>query len=342
MKELQSVFHITSSSSFSGAEKIAIEIIQETQSEVASCYICKPGSIEKVLKERGIDYITYTNKRELLKIIKDHKPGILHCHDYTASIIGALSSGKIILSHIHNNTPFAKKLNLKSLLYFISSCRYKKIICVSEAIGYQMFFYNQIKNKIMTIHNWVNLEERKWGNIEKRDIDLLFVGRMTEQKNPFLFVDIVDKMKDFHPEINAVMIGDGELKERVENYIVEKGGSKNIIIKNFTTTPHKYMRSSKMFILTSTWEGFGLVVLEAMLNECIVISNPVGGVPEIIKDGESGFLCEELDDFVNKTSSVLKNIISCDDIIAEALQTLNDFNMETQIKIIYDLYVSLR
>lgn len=335
---MKTVFHITSTNTFSGAEKIAIEIIQKTQSLFNNYYICKPGPIEQVLIEKNINYITFTNKWELLKEIKANKPDILHCHDYTASILGALTHVKVVFSHIHNNTPFAKTLNLKSFMYFLSSFKYKKIICVSKAISDEMFFYSQLKKKIQIVYNWVNSDERKWEPEEDRDIDLLFVGRFTEQKNPMLFIKIVEELKKSQPFINALMIGEGDLKEEIQCYVIKENLSSYITIKDFTETPHQYMKKAKIFLLTSTWEGFGLVILEAMLNGAIVISKPIGGAKEIIVNQKNGFLCEDEYQFVKVIKNVLNNPNNYDNVKKSGISTMQDFDIDLQIKMIIDLY----
>jgi len=338
---MKTVFHITSSNDFSGAEKIAMEIIKNTESVVKSCYICKPGPIEDFLKANGINYITYETVWDLLNIIKENHHDVLHCHDYTASILGTLSLSGEMISHIHHNAPFAKKLNIKSCLYLLSSIRYKKIVCVSEAASREMFFYKLLKRKVETIYNWVNLEERRWDIEEARDIDLLFVGRLTEPKNPFLFIDIVSELQKTKSGIKAVMLGDGDLRMDVENYISEKRVSNNIMLEGFNPTPHKFMKRAKLFLLTSNWEGFGLVILEAMLNGTIVVSRPIGGAKEIISDGYNGFLCENAESFVGIVNEVLNNSYNNESIISNALNSLENFDMNKQIEKIKILYSRL-
>ena len=80
----------------------------------------------------------------------------------------------------------------------------------------------------------------------------------------------------------------------------------NIEFIGFQKNPYKYMAQSKMFMLTSDWEGYGLVAFEALtLGLPAVVSN-VGGLPNIV-DESCGKVCESDEDFINEISKILNN-----------------------------------
>ena len=81
-------------------------------------YVTQDGPIVDVLKEKKLNYyiIDKMNTKNINKLIKEYKPDILHAHDFTASVICALTNTKIpIVNHLHNNSPWIKKINKNSL-----------------------------------------------------------------------------------------------------------------------------------------------------------------------------------------------------------------------------------
>ena len=112
-------------------------------------------------KEKTISYVPIEEMtvKNLRKVIKNFKPDLIHAHDYTTSVIAALSFTKIpIISHLHNNSPWIKKLGIKSMVYAMSCFRYKKILAVSSSVIEENRFIRNFLNKIHIIGNPVNVE----------------------------------------------------------------------------------------------------------------------------------------------------------------------------------------
>lgn len=98
--------------------------------------------------------------------INEIKPDILHCHDFTASLFASLVTKKIpIISHLHHNSPWLKKVNLKSIMYFFSVPRYSKVLAVSNSIFDDYVFSKRIKQKIV-IGNIVNIKKYLDNNVD--------------------------------------------------------------------------------------------------------------------------------------------------------------------------------
>ena len=111
------ILHILNTGSFSGAENVVISIINEFQKRnienIELIYVSLEGSIRKRLEKEKIKYepIKKMSVGEIKRVIKKYNPDIIHAHDFTASIICAVSAKKIpVISHIHNNCPWLKKI----------------------------------------------------------------------------------------------------------------------------------------------------------------------------------------------------------------------------------------
>lgn len=334
---MKKIAYLLSTNELSGAEKIVIEIIDNIKDRYDCTYICKDGEVLKELKRRNIKYMTYSSNKELVKLLNKSDFDLIHANDYRASIAAACSNKKV-LSHIHNNKIELTKISKLSVIYTALSFRFKKILAVSNSIIDEMYFKNFIKNKTVVKYNWVNDQERFWEKDEVKDIDILSVGRFEEQKNPQLFLEVVNEIvKNYYKDLKVVMIGRGSLKDEIVKYIKDNSLENNVTIKDFTDIPHKYMKKSKIFFMPSRWEGFGLVIVEAMINDSFIIATPVGGINEIFKDNNE-FLYKEKDEFVNAIINVLKNDEFRKEVVEKNKKILKRFNMKENIGEIEKLY----
>lgn len=142
----------------------------------------------------------------------------------------------------------------------------------------------------------------------------IFVARMSEQKGYKYLIHAWNLVHAKHPDWILNIYGDGEEKEIIQKTINQKGLSSVIILRGTTTNiQEKYLESS-ICILSSRYEGFGMVLLEAMACgvPCVAFDCPYGP-SDIIQDGEDGFLVEHLN------SNVMAQRI-CDLIVNDSLR----------------------
>lgn len=129
-------------------------------------------------------------------------------------------------------------------------------------------------------------------NISKQ-YDVLFVGRLSANKGIDLILQALVHAKQTHPEITLAIRGEGALKTWLENFIAQHHLQKNVIfvprVANSPEMAHLY-QSAKMLVCASTVEGNPRVTIEAMACAVPVLSTKVGIMPEVIQDGENGFL----------------------------------------------------
>lgn len=193
--------------------------------------------------------------------------------------------------HFHKNTAFKKKLKimLERLNYKLSDmviyvCEYDRNIAKAERIMGQSA-KSSVKNQV--IYNGVEAEENSY---TAKSLDIVFVGRMVPQKNPMVMIDVLDHVKFNSCEI----IGDGPLLKEVKSAIKVKNLSDTVIFSG--ARPRDYvietLRKSKVLVMPSSWEGFPILSLEAMANNCVVIAMDVGGLSEQIPS-DCGFLIKE-------------------------------------------------
>ncbi len=307
------VLHLLNSGSYSGAENVAITIIKECKKKgYIGAYASLEGSISNSLVENNIEYIPIKkmNIKNVRKIIKLFNPDIIHAHDFTASFIATLSTINVpIMSHIHNNVPWLKKLSLNSLIFLTSSFRAKKILGVSPSILNEFVFSKLISKKFLNIGNPIDsntISEKSKMKYSNKLYDLVFIGRLTEQKNPLKFISYVKKIQIKIPNIRVALIGTGELENKCVELIEKLNLEKNIEMFGFINNPYSILDDSKVLCMTSSWEGYGLVAAESLVLGKPVIAFPVGGLPTIVNDS-CGLLTNSEDEYIQEVMNLITN-----------------------------------
>lgn len=310
------VYHFLNTGNYSGAENVVINIALLVD-DFEHIYVSPSGPINDILEEFGIQHVIIdrVDMQSISQIISRDKPDIVHAHDFRASIMAGTNKkyihqyGGRLISHIHNNDPRMRRYGLLALLYRMSITQFDDIIVVSNPVIDEYVFSEYIRKQtnIVVLKNIINEEvinnKVQLGN-EPNSSDLVFVGRLTEQKNPLKFLEIVKLASFTIPKIKAKIIGDGPLRRDVERYIQKFQLSNNVEVLGFISNPYPYIKNSKIGVSTSTWEGFGLSILEEQLLGKPVVATPVGGVPDLITS-ESGMLSSSTQEMADEIVKLL-------------------------------------
>lgn len=136
---------------------------------------------------------------------------------------------------------------------------------------------------------------------------ILFAARLTDQKRPDRFLHALQKIAESRPNLNfrGMIVGDGPLRPRLEELADSLGLRPKYVefLGELADLKPAYEKSD-LVVLTSDWEGTPNVLLEAMSRGLPVVATKVGGVPELVRNGENGFLVEA-DDASSVASSVI-------------------------------------
>lgn len=303
------IIHVLNSNSYSGAENVVITIINKMKKNNDIVYVSPEGPIRQYLEKNNINYepIKKISVSEMKRVINKYEPDIIHAHDFTASIISSIVGKKRkVISHIHCNPTWMKNINLYSIVYLISTIRYKKILLVSKSIINEYIFGKFIRKKSLIIDNPIDIKKiilQADENVIKKQYDLIFIGRLAEAKNPLEFIELVNELKK-EINIKAVMIGDGILRnecvEKIKNLNLE-----NVIeMKGFLENPYIILKKSKILCMTSKWEGYGLVAVEAMALGKPVVSKKSGGIESIVNE-KCGKIVDNKEDMLNEVKRLL-------------------------------------
>jgi len=342
------VLHILNTSSYSGAENVVISIIKGTSNSVESAYASLDGEIKNKLNREQINYIPLKKMSvfEVRKAIKKYNPDVIHAHDYTTSVIASISGVRIpIISHLHNNAPWIKTYHLKSFLYWYASLKFEKILCVSNSIINEFVFGKSIKFKSEVVSNPVSVSNvlAEIDNEEEfqKKYDLIYVGRLTDEKNPLKFIEIVNEISKKSSNLNVAIVGDGYLKSECQKKINDLGLDETVKMFGFLNNPYKVIANSKILCLTSKWEGYGLVAFEAMCLGVPVLAPRVGGLVNIVNK-ESGLLTNNDEEYLAEIFKLLKEKDYWNEKSSQALKRANEIeNFNQYMYILKEEYFRL-
>ena len=178
--------------------------------------------------------------------------------------------------------------------------------------------------------------------------NILFVGRLVEkQKGLDFLIESFKKVVSKKTDWKLIIVGDGPDKQKLMDLIIDAKLEKNVEIVPFTNEVEQYYLNSSIFVSTSRWEGFGLVITEAMECGLPVIAFSNSGPKEIInKPNENGILvsCGDCDELADKIIDLIENEEKRKRIAGQAIVRAKDFSIskiyEEWDKILHNMIIS--
>ncbi|MFD2442782.1 glycosyltransferase [Bacillus sp. CGMCC 1.16607] len=326
----QKILFIMQSLQGGGAERVTLDVIRQLDRNMFEpsivvvnyfgeliSYLPEDISVIKVLSEKEktifhvlkvIRAVTMAAKNANLII------GTLELTPTYLSSIASVLTKKPSIGWVHIDVQRYPKTNTKIHQFLINKLytKLKMIIAVSNGVkdSFEKMF-PQINVPIKRIYNPIRIEEINSMLSEKNDLDeikepiILGIGRLTEMKG---FDDLIKAHKyllDHHVQNKLIILGEGDQREYLEKLIVDLNVQNSVILKGFVENPYKYMRSANVFVLSSKYEGFSVVIAEALSVGIPVVSTDCpSGPSEILENGKYGLLSP-----VNDYKSLAMNII---------------------------------
>ena len=148
------------------------------------------------------------------------------------------------------------------------------------------------KNGLLMITGSVVLPDTR-PSFDDRRVDIIFVGRLTEYKRPDRFLDVVTALSKSHPEFRAVVLGDGPDAPELQAEAEKRGLTDNIQWNGKTDNVDEFLAISRIFLLTSRWEGVSIAMLEAMGAGCVPVVSDVGDLRDFVSTDVTGYVLPE-------------------------------------------------
>jgi len=213
---------------------------------------------------------------------------------------------------------------------------YDHIITISKSTKKEIIeSLNYPSEKITVVYPGVD-QRFKPGKKKSRKFTIMFVGGLKPRKNPEFLLRVLAKIN--RPDVELVFAGDGPLKSKLKG--------KNVRVTGFITEKEKprFYHQADVVVLPSIKEGFGMTLVEAGASGLPVVGNNCWSIPEIIKDGVTGFLAESENeaDWAQKLIQLIKSPSLCQKLgAAGRWQALTKFTWDKNIAIQLKVYENL-
>ncbi|MCA6214302.1 MAG: hypothetical protein PWP19_1194 [Thermococcaceae archaeon] len=235
-----------------------------------------------------------------LKIVKLHKKlnfDVIHAHYIgTTSFAGVLAKRKLklpLVATAHgSDLDFMSKLPLGRYFVRESLAKSDGIIAVSHYLKKRALSLGA--KRVRVIPNGIRPLKAKKA-VKKY---ITFIGALTSYKDPKTFI----RLAEYFPHEEFLVVGDGPLREELKRI-----APPNVKFLGYRDDIDNILAESKMLIVPSLREGFGLVVVEANSLGVPVVGRAVGGIKELIRDGKNGYLFKDFDELVEKVALLLDN-----------------------------------
>jgi N-acetyl-alpha-D-glucosaminyl L-malate synthase BshA len=285
---------------------------------------------------------------------------LLHVH-YAIPHASAAFMAKQILATRGKKIPFITTLHGTDITLLGRDPSYKPVIefainqsdgvtAVSESLRQDTLNYFDITTDIKVIPNFIDIKNYA------KPADRCYKGMYAPNDEKILthisnfrpvkrIEDVVRIFEQVHREIPSklLLVGDGPERGNVENLARQMGVIQDVIFLGKTKAIERILCMSDLFILTSESESFGLSALEAMASMVPVISTNTGGIPEVNKQGYSGFLSDvgNVDEMASNALHLLRNEDLLNKFREQAREQSTHFNVDAILPMYESLYAEV-
>jgi len=247
---------------------------------------------------------------KLYRLIRRERPHIVHTHTAKAGFVGRLAArlaGTPIILHTYHGHVLHGYYNplktwllrrMERVLARITDC----IIAVSEQVKQDLVSYGVAPPEKITViplgfdlQSFLNCE--KYRGEFRRELGLNdgarligIVGRIFPIKNHRLFLDSAVQVASQEPACRFIIVGDGVLRPEMERHARELGIADKVIFTGWRRDLPRIYADLNVLVVSSDNEGTPVSAIEAMASARPVVGTRVGGLPDIITDGENGYL----------------------------------------------------
>lgn len=350
--QLPFILHLSAIKSWGGGEQQLIYLYQElAKQQLPQLIVCRKGSaLADYCKTHHIETITYKNllsidlgfAQRLTKLCKTHAIDVIHAHDahtQTNALLARLVFRLKLPIVISRKVAFPIKNSWLSH-YKYNSSHLGKIICISQAVYQTLRPIICDARKLVVVPDGIDLQRFSQTaslNNLRNDLKLkpnhLLIGTiaaLVASKDLYTFIKVAQLVIKQGIAAKFLIMGDGPLRTELQNLVNELELSEQVVFLGFRQDIPALLPQLNIFMLTSQQEGMGSSILEAMACQVPVVATRVGGIPEIVVDGETGLLANkgDIQALAKAVIQLAEDKTLCQTLTSNATRQLTTFSIQ--------------
>jgi glycosyltransferase involved in cell wall biosynthesis len=305
------VLHLTKVRGIGGAEQHLLQLLPALRERGVDARFLSldagadAGRFHRALDDAGVPWTRVACGADVsprllgavARAVRRGQPDLVHTHMVHADVYGSLAARLArtpFVSTRHNDDRYLLGPFRHVDRFFMRRAR--AIVAISEAVREFHVRAGLPREKLVTIHYGLDRVPERPSELTPdaagipRDAPLvLAIGRLIAQKDHATLLAAFARARETHPEARLAILGWGPLEEETKRLAAGLGLGDAALLPG-RVEPAAWLRRADVFAHTSRWEGFGIVLLEAMLSSLPVVATRASAVPEIVVDGETGLL----------------------------------------------------
>jgi glycosyltransferase involved in cell wall biosynthesis len=307
--------HLTASTFYGGPERQMLGLAHELAGDCETSFILfsehgRSRAFADEAKSQAFDTTTLANDtphlhravQELTAKLRERQADVLLCHGYKANLLGRISArrcGFPVVAVSRGWTGESLRVRWYERLDRWHLRWMDRVVCVSERQAAKVRGAGVREEKLVVIRNAIRADGFPKPHPARRDVlERMFpkrprrivgaAGRLSPEKGFGVLAEAAARMTD--PNVGFIHFGCGPLRAQLERHISDLGITDRFVLAGFRSDLDQLMPCLDALALPSFTEGLPNVVLEAFAAGVPVVATAVGGTPEVIEDGVSGYL----------------------------------------------------
>ncbi|MGE5417630.1 MAG: glycosyltransferase family 4 protein [Acidobacteriota bacterium] len=351
------VLHVIGGGEIGGAERhvlMLLELLDQDHFQTELLCLCQ-GPFAELTRNQGIPTHEIVMKHKLdlntvepiRQLIRTNEYDLIHTHGTRANLVARMAAkkeNKPVVTTFHSVLRFDYQSRWEAftakLLTRLTNNKSDHFIAISQAIKQDLYEMGIKPNQMDVIYNGLDTsrltpestpgEVRKAFNIPSGRFTIGSIGRLHPVKGHSYLLLAVKELTVRFPDILLLLVGEGPERQALEEQVYELEIERNVIMTGFYPNVSDIYPVIDLLCLPSIMEGMGLVLLEAMYFGVPVVATKVGGIPEVVINGEDGLLVPPADHLA--LAQAIEQIMSDPNIavsiVANGHQRVDEFRVE--------------
>jgi glycosyltransferase involved in cell wall biosynthesis len=315
---MPTVCHVLHTLNVGGAELLAKQFALTFSGTIRPVFLCLDaiGTIGVQLRDQGFEVEVVERRpgfdhrcaRHISQFMREQNVQLVHAHQYAPFFYSSLArlfgtSYPIVFTEHGRDYPdyrrskrvWANKLLLR---------RHDRVVAVGECVRTALIEHEGLpSNRVAVVYNGVDASPFDFNRQDRRQVRnelglsdsqvaVVQVARLNRLKDYGTAIRAVAALGKTSPNVHLFIVGEGEECNAIANLIQELNLQQRITMLGMRADVPRLLQGMDIFLLTSISEGIPLTLIEAMLSQLPCIATRVGGIPEVILDGETGMMAE--------------------------------------------------